>query len=222
MAASAVQTWPVAMSVAAVAEPLPAGPSPTERHPRESGDPDAAATSVDSRVRGNDGGVEYGETGAVARGNDAPMADAAGQAPAAASDGAATFVAPAATTASVGIPAPAPAFALSSSGTGSVGGALVALLLVVGLILALAWLARRLPGMGAATGNRNLKLVGSLSIGPRERVVVVDVGGTQLLLSTGAGGTRTLHTLEQPLPEPEAGPASPFAQVLAQHFGKNK
>ena len=100
--------------------------------------------------------------------------------------------------------------------------ALVALLLVVGLILALAWLARRLPGMGAATGNRNLKLVGSLSIGPRERVVVVDVGGTQLLLSTGAGGTRTLHTLEQPLPEPEAGPASPFAQVLAQHFGKNK
>lgn len=224
MAASAVQTWPVAMSVAAVAEPLPAGPAtePAERHPRESGDPDAAATSVDSRVRGNDGGVEYGETGAVARGNDAPMADAAGQAPAAASDGAATFVAPAATTASVGIPAPAPAFALSSSGTGSVGGALVALLLVVGLILALAWLARRLPGMGAATGNRNLKLVGSLSIGPRERVVVVDVGGTQLLLSTGAGGTRTLHTLEQPLPEPEAGPASPFAQVLAQHFGKNK
>ena len=230
MAASAVQTWPVAMSVAAVAEPLPAGPAtePAERHPRESGDPDAAATSMDSRVRGNDGAVVHEESGAAARGNDAPMADADGTAPAAASDGPATFAAPAApaartaTTASVGTPSPAPAFAPSSSGTGSVGGALVALLLVVGLILALAWLARRLPGMGAATGNRNLKLVGSLSIGPRERVVVVDVGGTQLLLSTGAGGTRTLHTLEQPLPEPEAGAASPFAQVLAQHFGKNK
>lgn len=217
MAASAVQTWPVAVSVAAVAEPLPA-----ERHPRESGDPEAAATSMDSRVRGNDGAVEHEESGAVPRGNDAPKADAADGAPAAASGGVATLAAPAATTASVGTPSPTPAFAPSSSGTGSVGGALVALLLVVGLILALAWLARRLPGMGAATGNRNLKLVGSLSIGPRERVVVVDVGGTQLLLSTGAGGTRTLHTLEQPLPEPEAGPASPFAQVLAQHFGKNK
>ena len=93
---------------------------------------------------------------------------------------------------------------------------------MVGLILGLAWLAKRMPGMGAAAGNRNLKLVGSLSIGPRERVVVVDVGGTQLLLSTGPGGTRTLHTLEQPLPEQEAGPPSPFAQVLAQHFGKKK
>lgn len=195
-ASSAVQTWPVAMSVAVVAEPLPAdghsGES-TDRHPRESGDPEAAATtSLDSRVRGND------------------------------EAGVATATAPTTTSASVGTPPVAPAFAPASSGTGSLGGAVVALLLVVGLILGLAWLARRMPGMGAAVGNRNLKLVGSLSIGPRERVVVVDVGGTQLLLSTGAGGTRTLHTLEQPLPEMESAPASPFAQVLAQHFGKNR
>lgn len=162
-ASSPVQTWPVAMSVAAVAEPLPA-----DGHP----------------------------------------------------------AAPAATTAGIEAPAsPAPAsqaFQSGGSGAGSVGGALVALLLVVGLIFALAWLARRMPGLGGATGNRNLKLVGSLSIGPRERVVVVDVGGTQLLLSTGAGGTRTLHTLAQPLPEPDGGGPSPFAQVLAQQFGKKK
>nr|WP_255703514.1 flagellar biosynthetic protein FliO [Lysobacter sp. GX 14042] len=94
--------------------------------------------------------------------------------------------------------------------------------MVVGLILGLAWLARRVPGIGAAAGNRHLKLVGSLSIGPRERVVVVDVGGTQLLLSTGPGGTRTLHTLEQPLPDAGGTAPSPFAQVLAQHFGKKK
>ena len=196
-----VQTWALAGgSAAVVVEPLPAATSAasatpdrhpretSDRHPRESGNPAEAATSVDPRVRGDDG--------VVVRGDDD-------------------------VTATVGAPA-VPAFAPTDSGTGSLGGALVALLLVVGLILGLAWLAKRVPGMGAAAGNRNLKLVGSLSIGPRERVVVVDVGGTQLLLSTGAGGTRTLHTLEQPLPEPEAGTASPFAQVLAQHFGKNK
>ena len=49
--------------------------------------------------------------------------------------------------------------------------------------------------------------------------MVVEVGQTQLLLGVGNGGTRTLHTLEAPLPEAAAS-TSPFAQVLAQHFGK--
>lgn len=89
-------------------------------------------------------------------------------------------------------------------------------MLVVGLILLLGWLAKRMPGV-AGTSNPALRIVGSLALGPRERVVVVEVGGTQLLLSTGAGGTRALHTLEQPLPV--ATPAtSPFAQLLAQQF----
>ena len=164
---------------------------------------------MDSRVRGNDEVGVRGNDEVGVRGNDEVGVGG--------DDGAAATT----TTATIGVPA-APAFQPDGSGAGSLGGALVALLLVVGLILGLAWLAKRMPGMGAAAGNRNLKLVGSLSIGPRERVVVVDVGGTQLLLSTGPGGTRTLHTLEQPLPEPEAGPPSPFAQVLAQQFGKKK
>ncbi|WP_052101090.1 flagellar biosynthetic protein FliO [Novilysobacter arseniciresistens] len=104
------------------------------------------------------------------------------------------------------------------SGAGMVGTTVVTLLLVIGFILLLAWLAKRMPGIGGAA-NPALKVVGSLALGPRERVVVVDVGGTQLLLATGPGGTRTLHTLEQPLPV-AAGTPSPFAQVLAQQFGK--
>jgi flagellar protein FliO/FliZ len=116
--------------------------------------------------------------------------------------------------------APAPVFAPPSSGAGAVGGGVMALLLVVGLILALAWLAKRMPGVGAATaGNPALRVVGSLALGPRERVVVVEVGQTQLLLSVGAGGTRALHTLAEPLPATDATP-SPFASLLAQHFGK--
>ncbi len=116
--------------------------------------------------------------------------------------------------------APPPVFAPPSSGAGAVGGGVMALLLVVGLILALAWLAKRMPGVGAATvGNPALRVVGSLALGPRERVVVVEVGQAQLLLSIGAGGTRALHTLTEPLPATDASP-SPFASLLAQHFGK--
>lgn len=124
-----------------------------------------------------------------------------------------------ATTATTQAPAPAVGHA-SAADAGSIGGALFSLVLVVGLILALGWLAKRMPGMqrGAATGQ--LRVVASVALGPRDRAVVVDVGGTQLLLGVGSGGVRALHTLEQPLPATEAAAASPFAQVLAQHFGK--
>ncbi|MFP7722199.1 flagellar biosynthetic protein FliO [Lysobacter sp. A3-1-A15] len=110
-------------------------------------------------------------------------------------------------------PTPAPA-----STAGSVAGSLFALLLVVGLILGLAWLAKRLPGAAGGGANGALRVVASVPLGQRERAVVVDVGGTQLLLGVGPGGTRTLHTLAEPLPQADAPP--PFAQLLAQHFGK--
>jgi len=121
-----------------------------------------------------------------------------------------------ATSTQVGTP---PAFGKAQSPAGAVGGTVFALVFVVGLILALAWLAKRMPGV-AGSSNRALRVVASLSLGPREKVVVVDVGGKQLLLGVGAGGTRTLHTLESPLPEAERPATPPFAQLLAQHFGK--
>jgi flagellar protein FliO/FliZ len=118
----------------------------------------------------------------------------------------------------VGTPAPMPH---TTSSAGSIGGALFALVLVVGLILVLGWLAKRMPGLGGTRGNPALRLVGSLALGPRDRVVVVEVGGTQLLLGVGSGGTRTLHTLTEPLPVAPPSKAAPaFAQLLAQHFGK--
>ena len=113
----------------------------------------------------------------------------------------------------------APALGKPPSAAGAVGGTVFALLFVVGLILALAWLAKRMPGV-AGSSNRALRVVASLSLGPREKVVVVDVGGQQLLLGVGASGTRALHTLAAPLPEAERTATPAFAQLLAQHFGK--
>lgn len=100
-------------------------------------------------------------------------------------------------------------------------GAAVALLLVLGLILGLAWLLKRLPGSGFRPAE-GLRVVASLTVGSKERVVVVAVNGEQLLLGVSPGGVRTLHTLATPMPEtpsarlPDLKQLPDFAQLLKQ------
>ena len=113
-----------------------------------------------------------------------------------------------------------PVHAAPPSAAGSIGGTLFALALVLGLIFGLAWLARRMPGMTGLRGNAGLRVVRSLALGTRERLVVVEVGGTQLLLGPGAGGTRLLQTLDTPLVDDAPAQPTPFAQLLAQRLGK--
>lgn len=97
---------------------------------------------------------------------------------------------------------PATAWAADAvSGTFTV---LLALALILGGFVALAWLARRyLPGM-AAQGV--VKVVGSTAVGARERVVVVEVDNTWLLLGVGGGNVRLLHS--QPKPADNADDAA--------------
>lgn len=146
----------------------------------------------------------------------APSATATPAAPAAA-HGVSFPMRPATTTAHAGkAAAPHP----QATDAGSIGGAVFSLILVVALILALGWLAKRMPGMNRGASSSQLKVVASVALGPRERAVVLDVGGQQLLVGVGQGGVRTLHTLAQPLPVVEPTAPSAFAQVLAQHFGR--
>jgi flagellar protein FliO/FliZ len=112
-----------------------------------------------------------------------------------------------------------PGHAAPPSAAGTLGGTLFALALVLGLIFGLAWLARRMPGLAGTRGN-GLRIVASTALGARERLLVVEVGGQQLLLATGTAGTRLLHTLETPLPVEAPAQPVPFAQLLAQQFGK--
>lgn len=79
---------------------------------------------------------------------------------------------------------------------GSVLTVLLSLALILGGFVAVAWFARRyLPGMGAQGA---VKVVGSTAVGARERVVVVEVEDTWLLLGVGGGNVRLLHTLPKP------------------------
>lgn len=68
------------------------------------------------------------------------------------------------------------------------------LLLVLVAILTVAWLLKRMNLAQQGTGNL-LKVIGSVAVGQRERVVLVEVNDTWLLIGVGPGQIRTLHTM---------------------------
>lgn len=77
-------------------------------------------------------------------------------------------------------------------------------LLVIGVILVLGWLLRRLRGAAMLGGSRQLKVVSSLALGQRERLVVVQVGEEQWLLGVTAQQISGLGKLEHPLAPEQA------------------
>jgi flagellar protein FliO/FliZ len=104
---------------------------------------------------------------------------------------------------------------------GSLVQALLGLLVVLALLYGFFWVLRRYgPAQTGAQGV--VKVVGGVMLGPRERLVVVEVQDTWLLLGVAAGHVSTLHTL--PKPEgaaaqamPQGGaPASSFSERLAE------
>jgi len=102
-------------------------------------------------------------------------------------------------------------------GMATLGKTAAALALVIVLILLCAALLRRWSNRHARQGVR-LQVVGSTAVGNRERVVIVDVEGTWLVLGVGSGQVSKLHELPAP-PEPDGGSgatAEPFAQRFAQ------
>lgn len=89
------------------------------------------------------------------------------------------------------------------------------LFIVVGLIVGMAWFMRRMSNMsGMATGN--LKVLGGVSVGQRERIVLVQAGDTQLLVGVAPGEIRTLHVMDEPIvtTQSNSNVASGFAEKL--------
>ena len=112
---------------------------------------------------------------------------------------------------------------MSSAGMGAqLSKLLLGLLLVIGLIFLLAWLLRRVQQLHPR-GAQVIKIVSTQALGPRERLVLVQVGGEQILLGLSAGRITPLHVLEEPVHLPDAEPATPeFAQRLMELLGKDQ
>jgi flagellar protein FliO/FliZ len=115
-----------------------------------------------------------------------------------------------------------PVLAKSSDLSMQLGQMLLGLLLVVGLIFMLAWLLRRVQGL-SPRGTQVIKLLASQSLGPRDRLVLVQVGTEQVLLGLSAGRITPLHVLKEPVHLPDSEPASAeFATRLMELLGKDQ
>lgn len=89
------------------------------------------------------------------------------------------------------------------------------LAIVLGLIVLASWLLRRFGAGPAATGSL-VRVVTAASVGPRERVVVVEVHDTWLVLGVAPGRVNTLHQLpRQVLKAAEPHARQGFARWLA-------
>ena len=110
----------------------------------------------------------------------------------------------------------------SSNLSAQLGQMLLGLLLVIGLIFLLAWLLRRVQRIGPR-GAQVIKLLATQALGPRDRLVLVQVGGEQILLGLSAGRITPLHVLKEPVHLPDSEPASTeFAQRLMELLGKDQ
>ena len=70
------------------------------------------------------------------------------------------------------------------------------LLLVLAIIIASTWLLKRFSIIPTISSD-NLKVIAATGVGQRERVVIVEIGETWLVLGVAPGQVTKLHTMEK-------------------------
>ncbi|SFV02972.1 flagellar biosynthetic protein FliO [Pseudoduganella namucuonensis] len=109
--------------------------------------------------------------------------------------------------------------------TGSLLQTVLALLVVLALLAGLAWLLKRY-GPKSVTGGANVRLVGALNVGTRERILVVEVGEQWIVVGASPGRMNALATMPRQEGEPElqapghALPSANFAEWFKQTIEK--
>ncbi len=113
--------------------------------------------------------------------------------------------------------AQAQAPAAPAAAAGSDGPSLLPMVLVLLLVLALIpvsmWLLKRL-GAGGAASVAGMKVVATLPLGPRERLVVVEAGDRWLVLGVTPSNINRVGTLPKGALPAAATPVAGFAQLL--------
>jgi len=89
------------------------------------------------------------------------------------------------------------------------------LVLVFICLFAVLYLLRRFNGVRVGQGSV-LRVLGSASVGQREKVVLIEAGKEQLLLGVAQGSVRTLHVFAEPVVDIDSAEAATpdFATVL--------
>jgi flagellar protein FliO/FliZ len=102
---------------------------------------------------------------------------------------------------------------VSPLSVGSLTQLTLSLVAIVALILAVGWVLKRLK-LAAPRGSGDIAVLDELAVGPRERIVLVRVGESQVLVGVGAGGIVALTPLATPIALKTATRTPPFAERL--------
>jgi len=87
------------------------------------------------------------------------------------------------------------------------------LVFVLGVIFLLAWLMRRVTGIQGA--KQHIKILSAINVGTRERAVLVEVAGEQLLLGVASGQVNLLHKITHPIVTSNSSDFSSSLQAAA-------
>lgn len=109
--------------------------------------------------------------------------------------------------------------AASGVSAGSLLQVTLGLALVLLIIGGMAWMLRRYGKLQSSTDG-SLKVLSGLSVGPRERVILMQVGEEQVLIGVAPGRVQTLHVLEMPLPLSSPASATTGAPGKGDNNGK--
>ncbi|THB64389.1 MAG: flagellar biosynthetic protein FliO [Gammaproteobacteria bacterium] len=112
----------------------------------------------------------------------------------------------------------------SSLGAQSLLQMILGLAFVVGLVLLLAWFSRRF-GKKQLTGGLQMNILGSLNLGSREKIALVEVGDKQILIGITPAGISNLHTFDEPVidtSKAENIAPNQFSQILGQVLQRGK
>jgi flagellar protein FliO/FliZ len=93
---------------------------------------------------------------------------------------------------------------------------LLGLAFIIALLVGAAWLFRRLGGAGSFGNNQGMRIVSGIAVGPRERILLLEIADTWVVVGVSTGRMTTLHTLPKgELPSGNSLPSdAPFAAWL--------
>jgi flagellar protein FliO/FliZ len=99
------------------------------------------------------------------------------------------------------------------------------LVVVLVIIVGCSWLLRKYANISRGNGS-GLKILGGVSVGSREKVLLIQAGKKQLVIGVAPGQVRTLHVLEggelASDEFSEGGTTPSFSEHLKQITGKQK
>ena len=106
--------------------------------------------------------------------------------------------------------------------TGQALNLLMGMVIVLAVIALAAWLVKRFAPRGYGASGA-LRVVAGAAVGPRERVVIVEIGSTWLVIGVAPGSVSRLHEMPRAPTEAtaaEGADPSPFAAWLKQKMEK--